>query len=284
MRCLALLGALAVSVSAAAGMEEKVLYVRYAPDGRSARLCRSSAVSPEKDLADGTGIQAMRLTPRGSVLAIIRKRMSPPRIVEIDPDGRPVGEWNVTGALSAGDMDLYAAEMLDTGNVLLLGTIVSPADQHDRTLFIAELDRDGKVVRRLDGFPEGERVFAMRPSGPDGLLIGSKAKGAVEIGWDGREKAAFKVPPAAACRDLLRLPDGNLAVASGGQVSVWTPAGEVVWSVRVHEAKSLQLLPDGHLLVGVAGGGARTCAVELDARGKVVREYENAMGPIVRMR
>lgn len=30
--------------------------------------------------------------------------------------------------------------------------------------------------------------------------------------------------------------------------------------------------------------GARTCAVKLDIRGKVVRTHENALGPIVRLK
>ncbi len=269
----------------------EILFVRYAKDGRSARLCRIDAEGAEKDLADATCFfQVMRPTPRGSILAVVRKPNSLPTVVELDRDGRVVREWSAAGVMHSMDMDLFGVEMTEGGNVVVLGTDVSRADQHDRKLFIAELDGkwgEEKTVRKITGFPEDERILAVRMAGPDRLLIVSKTKGFLEIDWTGQEKAALKVPVPgnALLRDFVRRPDGNVVAAfSDGRVAESTPAGEVVWSARVREAKSLQLLPDGRVLVATAGGFVKTHAVELDPQGKVVREYENAQGPIVRLR
>jgi Mala s 1-like protein len=148
------------------------------------------------------------------------------RIVEVDKDGKIVFEMLLTVKNPHPHRDTRLARKLANGNYLVC---------HEGDGSVREYDRTGKVVWRY------ELDLAGRPRTP---------------GHEGHGTEVF---------GAIRLPNGNtmIAAGNGNRVIEVTPEGKVVWSIEHNElpgirlawVTTLQLLPNGNLIVGNCHAG-----------------------------
>lgn len=126
----------------------------------------------------------------------------------------------------------------------------------------AEIDREGKLVRLL---PVPGDVMSVRPAG-DRLLWVFPDRVA-EVGWDGKEIASVPLEEGTRGFDAVKLPSGGYVVIAdagararkqgktgkagkAGLVAEFDPSGKRLWEGSHDCPRSLQLLPDGGVLVG----------------------------------
>jgi hypothetical protein len=150
------------------------------------------------------------------------------RIVEVDKDGRIAHELPLTVEKPNAHRDTRMVRKLENGNYLVC---------HEGDGKVREYDKSGKVVWSY-ALELGERPRAPG-HGPEGH--GVEVFGAI------------------------RLPNGNTLIAGGNnnRVIEVTRAGKIVWSIDQKElpgitlawVTTLQLLPNGNLIVGNAHAG-----------------------------
>jgi hypothetical protein len=148
------------------------------------------------------------------------------RLVEVDKDAKIVREIPLTVDKPSAHRDTRMVRKLDNGHYLVC---------HEGDGTVREYDKDGKVVwsYTLD--------LAARPRTPGHGGHGTEVFGAI------------------------RLPNGNTMIAGGNNNRVLevSPEGKVVWSIghdelpgiRLAWVTTLQLLPNGNLIVGNAHAG-----------------------------
>ncbi|HWG47191.1 MAG TPA: PQQ-binding-like beta-propeller repeat protein [Gemmataceae bacterium] len=186
-----------------------------------------------------------RLADGGTMIAESGNR----RIIEVDKDGRIVKEIALTVEKPNAHRDTRMVRKLDNGHYLVC---------HEMDGVVREYDAEGKVVwsYRLDlgGRPRSDG------HGPEGH--GTEVFGAI------------------------RLPSGNTLIAGGNNNRVLevTPKGEIVWSIRHDElpgirlawVTTLQLLPNGNLIVGNCHAGPSNPQLfEVTRDKKVVWTFKN---------
>ncbi|MCU0224318.1 MAG: hypothetical protein MUF27_09640 [Acidobacteria bacterium] len=128
----------------------------------------------------------------------------------------------------------------------------------------------GTDPQRLPGLPADPDVFALARGAKGEVYLATGPKGAV-YRFD-RAKGLFEElarPDAAYLWDLVVLPGGDLAVATGmpGRVLRIAPGTRQVstlWETREPHVRRLALAPDGTLYAGTAGSGL---LVRLDGKG-----------------
>ena len=128
----------------------------------------------------------------------------------------------------------------------------------------------GADAQRLPGLPADPDVFALARGAKGEVFLATGPRGAV-YRFD-RAKGAFQElarPDATYLWDLVVLPDGDLAVATGmpGRVLRVAPGTRQVttlWETREPHVRRLALAPDGTLYAGTAGSGL---LVRLDGKG-----------------
>ena len=165
------------------------------------------------------------------------------RIIEVDQDDRIVHEVLLTVDHPNPHRDTRLARKLDNGHYLVC---------HEGDGVVREYDGAGKVVwsYRLD--------LAGRPRAPG-------------HGPEGHGTEVF---------GAVRLPDGNtlIAAGNGNRVIEVSPQGKVVWSIEHDElpgirlawVTTLQVLPDGNVIVGNCHAGPDNPQLFEVTRGKRV--------------
>lgn len=148
-----------------------------------------------------------------------------------------------------------SVDIAPNGNLVLFGTTRAGR-------VVAEIDREGKLVRKLP-LPAG--VMNVRPAG-DRLLWVFPDRIA-ETGWDGKEIASVPLEEGTRGFDAVKLPSGGYVVIAdagararkegkmgkagkAGLVAEFDPSGKRLWEGPHDCPRSLQILPDGGVLVG----------------------------------
>ena len=169
------------------------------------------------------------------------------RIIEVDKDGRIVHQIPLTVDHPNSHRDTRLARKLENGHYLVC---------HEGDGVVREYDETGKVVWSyaldLNGLPETP-------------------------GHDGHGTNVF---------GAIRLRNGHTLIAGGNNNRVLevTPAGKVVWSVdqnelsgiRLYWVTTLQMLPNGHLVIGNTHAGPdNPQLIEITRDKKVVWTFKN---------
>lgn len=171
------------------------------------------------------------------------------RIVEVDKNGHIVHEMALTVENPNSHRDTRMVRKLDNGNYLVC---------HEGDGKVREYDRRGKVVW----------MYAMDLAGR------ARSDG---HGPEGHGTEVF---------GAIRLPNGNTLIAGGNnnRVIEVTRAGKVVWSLEQKElpgitlawVTTLELLPDGNLIVGNTHAGPENPQlIEITRDKKVVWTFKN---------
>lgn len=169
------------------------------------------------------------------------------RIIEVDKDDKIMHEVPLTVSKPNSHRDTRRARKLDNGNYLVC---------HEGDGVVREYDRAGKIVwsHTLD--------LAGRPRTPTHTGHGTEVFNA------------------------LRLPSGNTLIGAGNGNRVFevTPKGKTVWSieqdelpgVRLFWVTSIQVMPNGNLVVGNTHAGAENPQIfEVTRDKKVVWTFKN---------
>ncbi len=172
------------------------------------------------------------------------------RIIEVDRDGRIVHEIPLTVDHPNAHRDTRLARKLENGNYLVC---------HEGDGAVREYDETGKVVWSYALDLNG------RPETP---------------GHDGHGTNVF---------GAIRLRNGDTLIAGGNNNRVLevTPAGKVVWSVdynelpgiRLYWVTTLEMLPNGHLIIGNTHAGPNNPQlIEVTRDKQVVWTFRNFDG------
>lgn len=150
------------------------------------------------------------------------------RIIEVDPTGRIVKKVQLKVAAPHPHRDTRLARKLNNGNYLVC---------HEGDGVVREYDGDGKIVWEFE-----VPLFGRKPTNGHGIeAFGNQ------------------------CFSAVRLRNGNTLIGTGNGHSVIevTPAGQDVWSLHQNDlpgiqlawVTSLQVLPDGNILIGNCHAG-----------------------------
>ena len=195
--------------------------------------------------------------PNGNTLVVWGggDQISDTQVKEINPKGEIVWAWYAKDHFykspykeirDGGWTHTNAATRLPNGN-----TLISPRNFN----FVVEVDSQGSVVRTLgQGLLYKQHDPSILPNG--NLLAGShrpppafassiESYAAVEIDLRTGEilwKFEWPKRPRLGARDVNRLPNGNTLVQGGVRIVEVTPAGEIVWQLRLREEIEKEVL------------------------------------------
>jgi hypothetical protein len=195
-------------------------------------------------------------------------------IVEMTPEKKVV--WRYAARPKAGytgAIEIHAFQRLENGLTMIAET---------GNKRIIEVDGEGKIVREVPltiDAPNPHRDTRMARKLPDGhYLVCHEADAAVreydangKVVWsyrldlDGRPRTPGHGGHGTEVFGAIRLPGGNtlIAAGNGNRVIEVDPAGNVVWKIgpdelpgiRLAWVTTLQLLPNGHIVVGNCHAG-----------------------------
>ncbi len=199
------------------------------------------------------GLFMFRATSAGTILYWEDKQ-----IREYDRTGKVVWELSAEKVKEGGFGGFSSVDLLPSGNFVVTGRDSPPA----------EVDRQGKVLRRL---PAATPLISVRVC-PDGHLLGVTDKGeVVEMDWEG--KILARVPhtgdTGVFCHDAAKQENGHYLVVGErlidpsidpgpgykgkkGTVAEIDREGRIVWAGFHGCPRTVQILPDEHLLVGAS--------------------------------
>lgn len=135
------------------------------------------------------------------------------RVIEVDAAGTVV--WS-----HAGKSNPFDVQRLGNGNTL----IAYGADG-----LVQEISPAGQVIWQADGFAMVHDVDRLLNGHT--LITSREDRAVVELDVRGREVWALRGLDHPNCAE--RLPNGNTLVAGSGSVREYSPAGEVVWQIKV---------------------------------------------------
>lgn len=241
---------------------DKQRIVRYAPDG-----------TPEWVLEGHSAVHRLQWLPGRRILT----QHGWEKLVEIDEDKRIVWEFDAPKhlELKRGSTEIHAFQRFPDGSTMLV------LNGHGR---IVVVDNNGVVIQdvpyqvsRRDKHRD-VRMAQRTPAGHfllchelDGRVREYAANG--ETVWDfavplfKRERRPGHGPDSWGNQvfNALRLENGNTLIATGNGHSVLevNPQGAVVWQVQQHDlpgvtlawTTTLEVLPEGHLLIGNCHAG-----------------------------
>ncbi len=221
----------------------------------------------------------------------------PNSLAEITPQKKTVWSWtSVPAAPSTGAVEIHGFQRLDNGRTMF-------AETGNRR--IVEVDRAGKIVVQIPltvDHPNSHRdVRMVRKLKTGGYLVCHEGDGVVReydpkgtVVWkyaldlDGRPEAGGHDGHGTNVFGAIRLDNGNtlIAAGNGNRVLEVTPKGETVWKVdynelpgiRLYWVTSLEMLPNGHLLIGNTHAGPdnpQLIEVTHDAAKQVVWTLKN---------
>jgi hypothetical protein len=220
---------------------------------------------------------------------------APATVVEMTPEKKVVWEYvaKPKGGYD-GPVEVHAFQRLNDGLTMV-------AESGNRR--IVEVDRDGKIVREVAltvDHPNAHRDTRLARKLENGhYLVCHEGDGMVreydgagKVVWSyaldlgGRERAPGHDGHGTEVFGAIRLPNGNTLIAGGNNNRVLevTPAGKIVWSVDQHElpgirltwVTTLQLLPNGNLIIGNTHAGPdNPQLIEITRDKKVVWTLKN---------
>ena len=173
----------------------------------------------------------------------------PSRVIEVDREGKLLREMKLTVARSQPHRDTRLVRKLDSGNYLV-------CQEGDGV--VREYEQSGKIV-----WDYPVPMFGQKPRGghgPEGF--------------------------GNACYAAIRLPNGNTLISTGNGHSVLevTPAKEIVWSLKQEDVSgvqlgwvtTLQVLPNGNIVVGNCHAGpANAQILEVDRNKRLVWSFRD---------
>ena len=231
------------------------------------------------------------LLPNGNVLFPIGART----IVEMTPDKKEVWRYESKPKEGyTGGVEVHAFQRLSDGRTMI-------AESGNRR--IIEVDRDGKIVREVPltvNKPDAHRDTRLARKLDNGnYLVCHEGDGTVRE-YDGAGKVVWSYAldlngqPRTPGHDghgtevfgAIRLTNGNTMIAGGNNNRILevTPAGKVVWSIerdelpgiRLFWVTTLQMLPNGNLIVGNTHAGPDNPQLfEVTRDKKVVWTFKN---------
>jgi hypothetical protein len=229
--------------------------------------------------------------PNGNLLL----HTGPATVTEMTPDKKTV--WRYVAQPKEGydgPVEIHAFQRLKDGLTMI-------AESGNRR--IVEVDSDGKIVRQIPltvDHPNPHRDTRLARKLENGhYLVCHEGDGVVreydEMGkvvWsytldlNGREATPGHDGHGTNVFGAIRLPNGNTLIAGGNNNRVLevTPAGKVVWSVdqnelpgiRLYWITTLQMLPNGHIVIGNTHAGPdNPQLIEVTRDKKVVWTFKN---------
>lgn len=193
-------------------------------------------------------VHAFQRLPNGNTM-IVENGIG--RIIEIDPSGKLIHQFPYQVSALNAHRDVRQAHQLDNGHVLVC---------HELDGRVVEYDRSGKIV-----WDYVVPLFDQAPRGGHGPEA-----------WGNQVFNA------------LRLKNGNTLIATGNGHSVLevTPDKQIIWHLAQHDlpgitlawVTSLEVLPNGHLMIGNCHAGPENPQfIEVDREKRVVwtfRDFE----------
>ena len=261
---------LACLAAPARSQEARSYKVLGADRGRVAIVDADGKV--EWEIANASEVHDLALLPNGNLLF----SMKGPKVVEMTPAKEIVWEYAPKPRdKSVPRVEIHAFQRLENGRTMV-------AETGNRR--IVEVDKAGKVVAEVPltvDHPDPHRDTRMvRKLGNGHYLVCHEGDGTVrEYDPAGKVAWSYKLDLAGRPRSdghgteghgvevfgAIRKPDGNTLIAcgNGNRVIEVTPKGEIVWSlghdelpgVRLAWVTTLQLLPNGNLIVGNTHAG-----------------------------
>jgi hypothetical protein len=158
------------------------------------------------------------------------------QVKEIDPSGKQVWSWYARDVFAGADYSSISNEgwthtnavsRLDSGN-----TLISPRNFN----FIAEVDKNGKLVRKVgEGFLEAQHDPLVLSNGNILLANHGRPHVIMELDTTGQVIWAFPINNTASLpvRDANRLPNGNTLITEADRIVEVTPQKEIVWQFRM---------------------------------------------------
>ena len=210
------------------------------------------------------------MLPNGNILL----HTGPATIVEMAPDKKVV--WEHTSQPKAGyqgAVEIHGFQRLkngltmiaETGNLRIIEVDKDHKIVHEVPLTVTHPNshRDTRMVRKLDN---GHYLVCHEG---DGMVREYDGKG--KVVWDytidlnGRERTPGHEGHGVEVFGAIRLKNGNTLIAGGNnnRVIEVTPESKIVWSVeqdelpgvRLHWVTTLEMLPNGHLVIGNTHAG-----------------------------
>jgi hypothetical protein len=236
-------------------------------------------------------VHDLSLLPSGNVLF----QTSYQRVVEITPDKRVVWEWVARPKPGyAGPVEIHAFQRLkdgrtmiaESGNARIIEVDSAGNITHEIPLVLEKphFHRDTRLARKLDNghylvCHEGDGK--VREYDGNGRVVWTYA---LELG--GREAAGGHEGHGTAVYGAIRKRDGNtiIATGNGNRVIEVNRNGDTVWSVEQNElpgirlawVTTLQLLPNGNLVIGNCHAGPdNPQLIEVTRDKKVVWTLKN---------
>jgi hypothetical protein len=211
------------------------------------------------------------LLPNGNFLL----HTGPATVVEMTPEKKIVWKYEGKPLEGSKGIEIHAFQRLDNGLTMI-------AESGNRR--IVEVDKDGRIVHELPltvNKPHPHRdTRLVRKLANGNYLVCHEGDGAVreydrtgkvvwsyELDLGGRPRSPGHGPEGHGTEvfGAIRLPNGNtmIAAGNGNRVIEVTPEGKSVWSIghdelpgiRLAWVTTLQLLPNGNLIVGNCHAG-----------------------------
>jgi outer membrane protein assembly factor BamB len=219
----------------------------------------------------------------------------PATIVEMTPDKKVAWQYvSQPKAGYSGPVEIHAFQRLQDG----LTMIAESGNQR-----IIEVDKDGRIVRQIPltvDHPNPHRDTRLARKLENGhYLVCHEGDGVVreydetgKVVWsyaldlNGREETPGHDGHGTNVFGAIRLPNGDTLIAGGNNNRVLevTPAGKIVWSVdhnelpgiRLYWVTTLEMLPNGHLVIGNTHAGPdNPQLIEITRDKKVVWTFRN---------
>lgn len=289
---LALASLLMAALAPSAFAQETRAYKVLGADNGKISLVDSKG-TVEWEIANGAEVHDLTRLPNGNILFIAKG----PKIVEMTPKKEIVWEYTPKKTNdSVPRIEVHAIQRLENGN-----TMVSETGNRR----IVEVDKAGKVVKEVPltvDHPDPHRDTRMARKLANGhYLVCHEGDGMVrEYDDTGKVVWSYKLDLAGRPRSdghgpeghgvevfgAIRKPDGNTLIAcgNGNRVIEVNPKGEIVWSIghdelpgiRLAWVTTLQLLPNGNLIVGNTHAGPENPQLfEVTRDKKVVWTFKN---------
>ncbi|MCA9267651.1 MAG: PQQ-binding-like beta-propeller repeat protein, partial [Planctomycetales bacterium] len=171
------------------------------------------------------------------------------KVVELDPAGKEIWSYSVTGA--------WSAEKMASGNVLIASNSQSK---------VIEVNREGKVVWEY-ATPNPLNAKPL-PNG-NVLIAGFTQRRVMEVSRD--KKIVWEHSPGQYVSDCHRLENGNTLISMmNGPVREITPDGKTAWEYSgARQAYGCQPLANGNVLIASLSGEI----MEVTRDNKVVWEH-----------
>ncbi len=284
---------LVVAVAGPAPADDSPSYRVLGSDKGKVAILAKDGKTVEWEVPNPSEVHDLALLPNGNVLFSMRG----PTIVEMTPEKKVVWKYECKpDSTNKQRVEVHAFQRLADGNTMI-------AESGNRRLI--EVDRDGKVVKEVPltiDHPDPHRDTRMARKLANGnYLVCHEGDGKVRE-YDGTGKVIWTYELDLAGRPrspghgteghgtevfgALRLKNGNtlIAAGNGNRVIEVSPEGKTVWTLEHDElpgiklawVTTLQVLPNGNIIVGNCHAGPENPQLfEVTRDKKVVWTFKN---------